>query len=324
MSRNAECRVELTHGRGCRRRGERGGRLRAALLGMLLAFAAPGAALAHDGGHGDPWRTWQLAPLLLGGLGLLAGLYARGVGRVWGRAGAGRGVTRAQAAAFAGGWLALAAALVSPLDAAAGHWFSAHMAQHIVLMLVAAPLLALSRPLAALAWGLRDAPGAMSLAAFLRDLGRCPLPVAWALYSGATWLWHVPALYQAALRSELLHSVEHASFVGTALLFWWAVLHPRGGLGLGASVLAVFTIAVQGGLLSALIVFAPTPWYPAYGAGVSAAAALADQRLAGAIMWAPSGLIYAGALAALVLRWLRSVERATAAPALGSAKEEPL
>lgn len=295
----------------------------ALILAALLALA-PGAALAHDGGHGDPWRAWELDPLLLGGLGLLAAIYGLGVWRVWRRAGVGKGVTNVQVLAFAGGWLALAAALVSPLDAAAGHWFSAHMAQHVVLMLVAAPLLALSRPLAALAWGLRGGPGATSLAALLRDMGRCPLPVAWALYAASTWLWHVPALYQAALRSEPVHAFEHACFVGTALLFWWAVLHPRGGLGLGASVVAVFTIAVQGGLLSALIVFAPAPWYPAYGAGE--AAALADQQLAGAIMWAPSGLIYAGALAILVLRWLRDVERASAMgpAAMRAAKEEPL
>lgn len=301
----------------------RGGAL---ILAGLLALAVPGAALAHDGGHGDPWRTWALDPLGLGWPGLLAVVYGLGVRRVWRRAGAGRGVARAQVTAFAGGWLALVAALVSPLDVAASHWFSAHMAQHIVLMLVAAPLLALSRPLAAIAWGLRDAPGSAGLAAFLRDLGRCPLPLAWALFAGATWVWHLPALYQAALRSDLIHATEHACFVGAALLFWWAVLHPRGGLGLGASVLAVFTIAMQGGLLSALIVFAPAPWYPAYVAGLGPAAALADQQLAGAIMWAPSGLIYGGALAALVLRWLRDVERATAdrPPALRAAKEEPL
>lgn len=299
---------------------------RARILAALLALAAPSAALAHDGGHGNPWRVWSLDPLILGGLGVLALVYGLGVARVWRRAGMGRGVSLAQMAAFAGGWLALVAALVSPLDAAAGHWFSAHMAQHIVLMLVAAPLLALSRPLAAVAWGLRGAPGSANLAAFLRDLGRCPLLLAWALFAGATWLWHLPVLYQAALRSDLLHAAEHACFVGAALLFWWAVLHPRGGLGLGASVLAVFTIAIQGGLLSALIVFAPAPWYPAYVAGLGPATALADQQLAGAIMWAPSGMIYGGALAALVLRWLRDVDRATAdgPQALRAAKEEPL
>lgn len=294
---------------------------RIGILAALFALA-PAVALAHDGGHGDPWRTWQFEPLLLGSLGLTAAVYALGVRRVWRRAGAGRGVTRVQAATFAGGWLALAAALVSPLDTAAAHWFSAHMVQHVLLMLVAAPLLALSRPMAALAWGLRGAPGAPDIAALLRDVGRCPLPLAWALYAGTTWFWHIPALYQAALHDDLIHAVEHAAFLGTAMLFWWAVLHPRGGLGLGASMLALFTIAVQGGLLSALIVFAPTPWYPTY--GLRGADALADQQLAGAIMWAPTGLIYAGALAALTLRWLRTVERTATGPAIRSAKEKPL
>lgn len=322
--------------------------LHAVLIGLLLALAVPGTTLAHGGDVHNIWQAWSLDPRILGGLGLLGAVYSLGVRRAWQRAGRGHGVSSSQVVAFAVGWLGLYGALASPLDAAGGHWFSAHMAQHIVLMLIAAPLLALSRPLAALSWGLRGVPGSAAAGRGLSRLGRCPLPLAWALFAGVTWLWHIPALYEAALWREPIHGLEHASFLAAALVFWWAVLHPRGGLGFGASVLAVFTIAVQGGLLSALLIFAPAPWYPAYGGRavidgllhpdgldtllclpVSPAAVesalLADQQLAGAIMWVPSSLIYGCALAALVLRWLRAGERATArGPSLHPAKEEPL
>lgn len=317
-----------------------------AILAALLALA-PGAALAHGGAHPEPWQVWNLDLLLLGGLGLSVLFYGRGVARVWRRAGPGRGVRPWQVWAFAGGMLSLFAALVSPLEAMAEGYFSAHMVQHLVLMLGAAPLLVLSRPLAAIAWGFGR--GGALLRVVGRLPARLPLPVAWAAFAGATWLWHLPALYEAALRSPAIHALEHACFVGGAVLFWSVVLHPpaQRGLGYGASVLAVFTIAIQGGLLSALLVFAPLPLYPAYTAGTVIwqvlhptganadgvfvcqvvdqaaidAALLADQQLAGALMWAPASLIYVGVLAGLVLRWLASVERGDA---LRAVKDRPI
>jgi cytochrome c oxidase assembly factor CtaG len=111
-------------------------------------------------------------------------------------------------------------------------------------------------------------------------------------------MWHLPGLYQATLRSEILHTLQHASFLGTGLLFWWTVVHGREGrMGYGASVFYLFATAMHSGGLGALLTFASTPWYPAY-AGATAAwglTPLEDQQLAGLIMWIPAGLWWGGA-----------------------------
>jgi cytochrome c oxidase assembly factor CtaG len=125
-------------------------------------------------------------------------------------------------------------ALVSPLHRLGGVLFSAHMAQHELLMAAAAPLLVLGRPLIPVLWVLpmawRRNVGAWAATAPVRVTWQfLTLPlVAWILHAVAIWSWHAPALYQATLDSETVHSLQHGSFLGTALLFWWALLHPAG------------------------------------------------------------------------------------------------
>ena len=134
--------------------------------------------------------------------------------------------------------------------------------------------------------------------------------VAWGLHVSILWAWHLPAAYQAALGNDAIHAVEHLTFLGTALLFWWVVLQPAGRrrLNHGMAVLYVVTAGMQGGLLGALLTFAGTSFYPAQ--SLSAASwgltPLEDQQLAGLIMWLPAGLVYLGAAAALFLAWLRA------------------
>jgi putative membrane protein len=126
--------------------------------------------------------------------------------------------------------------------------------------------------------------------------------VAWALNILTLWVWHVPRLYQTALENEALHLLEHLCFVGTSLLFWWTITRPGARLRRGdPGILALFTMALQGGLLGALITFAPTPWYAVYALTTQpwGLSPLEDQQLAGAIMWLPVGMIYM--LAALIL-----------------------
>jgi putative membrane protein len=127
------------------------------LLAIAAALAGAAPALAHAPPAATPtdplWR-WNLEPWLLWLLLLAACLYAAGLLRLWRQAGVNRGLGRWQAAAFAGGWLGVVAALVSPLDSFGAHLFSAHMVQHELLMIVAAPLLVLGRPLAAWTWAL--------------------------------------------------------------------------------------------------------------------------------------------------------------------------
>jgi putative membrane protein len=111
------------------------------------------------------------------------------------------------------------------------------------------------------------------------------------------WAWHAPPLYQLAIESPAVHLAEHASFLGTGLLFWWSVLptsrssRTRAGIGF----LSTFALTLQMGVLGALMTFAPTPWYPIYEDRTLpwGLTALEDQQLAGILMWVLGGMIYA-------------------------------
>jgi len=120
-------------------------------------------------------------------------------------------------------------------------------------------------------------------------------------------LWHAPALYQATLTSGAVHTLQHVSFLGAALLFWWALLHGREGrIGRPAAVIYLFTTAVHTSLLGALLTFSSRLWYPIYQAttGPWGLTPLEDQQLAGLIMWVPAGMAYLGAALALAATWL--------------------
>jgi len=188
------------------------------------------------------------------------------------------------------------------------------MAQHELLMVVAAPLLVLGRPIVPFLWAVplnwRRAAG---VSAATRPVSATwkwvTLPsVAWALHAAAIWVWHAPALYQATLSSETLHTLQHVSFLGSALLFWWALLHGRAGrLARPAAVIYLFTTAVHTSLLGALLTFSTRLWYPLYDSGPPAwgLTPLEDQQLAGLVMWVPAGLSYLIASLALAATWLR-------------------
>ena len=170
-------------------------------------------------------------------------------------------------------------------------------------MQVAAPLLVLGLSPAILAWCvprswrfvLTRSHSFTGLQALWKLLSH-PL-VAWTLHVLALWVWHTPGLYQAALVNENLHALEHISFLGSGLLYWWSLLYTTRGEQLGVRLLSLFTMGLQSGLLGALLTFSPQTWYT----GQSAAAAswgltpLSDQQLAGVLMWMPAGLIYLAA-----------------------------
>jgi cytochrome c oxidase assembly factor CtaG/cytochrome c2 len=217
--------------------------------------------------------------------------------------------------AFWSGWGTLGVALISPVHALGTVLFAAHMVQHEMLMLVAAPLLVLGRPLPRflralpLPWRRQLGTVGKSLQARWRVLPH-PL-IAWALHAAALWVWHVPRLFQATLTSELAHACQHLSFFGTALYFWWALLYGHQKLqGYGVAVLAVFTTALHSSLLGALLTLAPTPWYKAYAhTAMWGLTPLEDQQLGGLIMWIPAGAIYLLAALALSVGWLHAAER---------------
>jgi putative membrane protein len=261
----------------------------------------------------DLWTAWNLDPVLLIALVVCASLYIRGQ----------RGARKRRtgpAWCFAAAIIAIVIALVSPLEAASAATASAHMIQHVLLILVAAPLFVVSRPLAAF---LRGLPPQIVRAAATR--GRSLLTavrssraldaaiVVWLLHAGVLWVWHAAVPYGAALDNRLVHFGEHATLIITALLFWRVVLGPRveARRRYALSALLVFTMGLQSVFLSVLLTFSVTPWYSAY-AGTTRAWGLdplADQQLAGVIMWVPAGTIYVGAAIALFVIWLRAMER---------------
>jgi cytochrome c oxidase assembly factor CtaG len=135
---------------------------------------------------------------------------------------------------------------------------------------------------------------------------------AWTLHALALWLWHLPVLFEAALASEATHIAQHASFLATALLFWWSVLDRRPRNAGGAAMASLFATMGHSGALGALITFAPRPWYPSYAAGAYGLTALADQQLGGLIMWGPASLAYLAAALVIAFRWLSPPRRHTA------------
>jgi cytochrome c oxidase assembly factor CtaG len=187
------------------------------------------------------------------------------------------------------------------------------MLEHELLMAVAAPLLVLSRPVPALLWGLprrwrrrlaRQLHAPLLVAAW-RRISR-PW-VATLLHGAAIWLWHLPILFEAALAQGTLHYLQHASFFGTGLLFWRAMLPvaPHQGA-YGGAVMHLFFTAMHTGLLGVLLALAPRLWYPANSTGAALwnLTPLDDQQLAGLVMWVPAGLIYAGAALAVAAFWI--------------------
>lgn len=263
-------------------------------------------------------RHWELEPLVAVPLVAAGALYAAGITRLWRRAGTGRGITIWSAASFATGWLTLAVALVSPVAWISGILFSMHMTQHTLLMLVAAPLLAFGHPLLAWLWAFgkrrrESVAGAFRsrCVAAVWQVVSAPLTV-FLLQAVALWMWHIPSWYQAALRNDAIHALQHVCLVLAGSLFWWAMVHGRyGRSGYGLAVLYVFLTAVHSSALGALLTVAPSVWYQDYArrAGEWRVDALADQQMAGLLMWVPAGAIFIVFGLALFAAWLGEAER---------------
>ncbi|HZR04415.1 MAG TPA: cytochrome c oxidase assembly protein [Candidatus Udaeobacter sp.] len=264
---------------------------------------------------GELVRAWTFEPGVVIPIVASAVLYALGVIRL--RRASPKSVHRSDIVYYALGWCALVMALISPIHAWGSVLFSAHMTQHELLMLVAAPLLVLGRPIVPFLWSL-PRPWALTLARFSklnvweRTWRSISNPVvAWIIHAVVLWAWHLPFLFQATLENESIHALQHASFLFSALLFWWAVVHGRRrALGFGLAVLYMFTTALHSGLLGALLTFANTLWYPAYAERTAAwgLTPLEDQQLGGLVMWVPAGLVYIAAGLALFAGWLRESE----------------
>lgn len=288
-------------------------------LVLGTACLAPRLAAAHADqplAPHDIWTAWSFDPFVLAGMLLLVGAYGLGLARMWRRAGLGRGVPGWRLGCFVGSVLALGLALVWPLDALADSLFAAHMGQHLVLMLVAPPLLIVAAPLA---------PALHALPPHWRTTALTPARFNWLRWFGrrllrpgtatllqlvALYAWHTPGAIAAALDNDVVHSAMHASLLGTALLFWWAIIR-AGRIGYGWGILMLLISAKLSGLLGALIAFAPTPLYPAYGDRPAAwgLSLLEDQQLAGTLMLAIGGMAYVLTAVVLVAAFLAAMER---------------
>jgi cytochrome c oxidase assembly factor CtaG len=264
--------------------------------------------------HGDlplGWGGPAAAPAAL----VIAGVvYARGWRRSRRRL-PGRFAAR-QLTAFLAGLACLCIAIASPLDEAADTRLSAHMMQHILLLTVAPALLLLGDPLLPLLRGLPDSLRRSLVAPLLhwrslRDAAHALAhPLAALLISSVIfWSWHLPALYQLALRVPAVHVVEHASFVAGGLLFWYPVVQPwpsRPEWPRGAIIPYLLAADVQNTVLAAVLTFSDRVLYPFYEfhGRATQAAALDDQVLAGVIMWVPMSLAYLIPAALLTIRLL--------------------
>ncbi|MBV8799472.1 MAG: cytochrome c oxidase assembly protein [Alphaproteobacteria bacterium] len=259
---------------------------------------------------------WSFDPFVTIPLALSGVFYIVGIRVLWRRSPA--ELQGWQAACFAGGWIALFVVLVTPPHEIGRHLFTAHMIEHEVLMAVAAPLLALSRPVVALGSALQARwLERLQVSAQSRWIS---LPWSWLirplnatlLHGAVIWIWHTPRLFDAAVMDPTVHRLQHATFFFTALLFWWALFRgARRHLGAGAIHIA-FTM-VHTSILGALIALSPRLLYvaqtkdaPAFGLSP-----LEDQQLGGLIMWVPAGAVYAAAALALVGFWIRAREHAT-------------
>lgn len=257
-----------------------------------------------------PWTEWEFDPGTVIPLLLTALLYIFGARRS-------RGISVLQMFCFWSGWASLVLALLSPLATLDDSLFSAHMLQHEILMLVAAPLLVLSRPVAAFLWALplqwRKTIGSWSkLSPFAMSWRILTLPlVAWWLHAAAIWIWHAPPIFDATLTSDGVHAAQHVSFLGTALLFWWSLFRAHRSMSYGSAVLYIFTTAVHTSILGALLTFAPRIWYSVYATTTSAwgLPPLEDQQIGGLIMWVPAGVVYLCAGLAMFAAWLRASDR---------------
>jgi putative membrane protein len=280
-------------------------------LSVLLALMAPTAALAHSGGLAADGPGWTFALWLTIPLVACACLWSIGFARRWRRTRSGRPLLRRESLWFTLAWITLTLAVLSPLHAAGERSFTMHMIEHEIIMMLAAPLFALSRPLPTMLWGFAQpwrgwiGTTAARTSAFWRTIST---PVFATIVQGAAlWLWHTPSLFDLALGDSFWHAGQHISFFVTAILFWGAMLSSRHAIGLRT--LCLFATSILSGALGALMAFSESPWYAPYallGMTPQGLTPAQDQQLAGILMWVPGGLVHAGAALALLAPFLRA------------------
>jgi putative membrane protein len=258
-------------------------------------------------------RSWTWDPLVLAWLGAAVWLYAWGRGRLR-REGA--AWPRWRTVSFAGGIAVLVLALISPIDAYSERLLSVHMVQHLLLTLLAPPLLLLGGPISLAVRSAGDRPRTRALALLRGRAVRIVSTPAlgWTLFVGTIYASHLPAFYDATLRSSTVHAAEHLAYVATALLFWRPIVGRDPGprrLSHPARLFSLFLLMPAMTFLGLAIYGADRVLYAPYVATSPAlgTSALSDQHLAGALMWSAGMLFIVPAMAVVLVDWMRTDER---------------
>ncbi len=264
--------------------------------------------------------SWQFETEVVVGLALSAFLYARGWRRLRKRGRGGRILRRWRAWCFAAGLTAVGVALLSPVATFGSLLMSMHMIQHLLLIMIAAPLLLLGAPMLPMLWAFPRGGR--------RRLGRLLHPsnpvhrvfhfltrpgIALPVFILVVVIWHYPPLYDAAQGRTITHDLEHFCFLAAALLYYWPLIHPTGSprrMSYGAGILYLFPSKLTGFVIGASLSMAQTPWYQTYinAPRLWGLSALDDQQLAGLIMWIFGGLLYIFPLLLLVVMMIREDE----------------
>ena len=279
------------------------------------------------------WR-WSLDPSIVVGVVLVLALYGRGMARslrIVG--GASRQSRLPQALALAAGLVAVIVALESPIDYLSGSLFTFHMIQHLLLIMVAAPLLLLGDPGVTMMRGIplrfrRSVLRAGSRRPWVRRIARMAARIGsprgvFIIFVGDLYLWHWSWLFNLTLQNATVHLTEHLCFLVTALLWWGQVIDQRAmHARLSYAQRAVFTVLTAGAsnILALYFVFAPQPLYSAYAdlkSRTYGMTVLGDQQIAGAIMWVPVLFVFGGAFAVCLYKALAEDERNPVTSPLG-------
>lgn len=280
----------------------------------LACFGLAATAPVHAWAESESSRAggWTWAPAVVILLLLTAVVYIAGLIRMY-RTSARASIRWDSVACFAVGWTSLVLALDSPIHEIGEQLFWVHMTQHEILMLISAPLLVLGRPLVPFLYALspswRQRVAELShTRAFSATWRSISSPAsAWLISALALWAWHVPWLFTRAIESDWMHAAQHASFLLSALLFWWPLANGAPSMGYGGAMVYVFTTAMHTSILGALLTFARMPWYAPYvhTAPLWNLTALEDQQLGGLIMWIPAGTLLLAAFLILLVKWMK-------------------
>jgi len=270
--------------------------------------------------------SWAWRPEIMLSLGLAAAVHLAGRRRLKQRGGA-RLVSPWCSVSYLGGLAVLWIALMSPIDVLSGQFFFMHMVQHLLLVMIAPPLLWLANPMPTMMWGL---PAGLRLevgrwlrpdAPFRRMVRTLTAPgLVWLYFVALLVGWHDATLYGLALESDLVHDLEHLTFFGSAMLFWWHVIgaapHIHKRLSTGVRIGYALSVVPANALTGIAIAFASKPIYTYYTtvARPGDMTVMEDQMLGGVLMWIPGSMMYIVAALILIARIVRDEENKAPLP----------